>query len=147
MAKDNIICDLDGTLALDEGRAEKYLRRGFKDWDGYFAACVDDEPNWDVIHILGELIGRNHIWILSGRSESVREQTEQWLDKHRVDYDQLIMREVNDRTQDNELKLQWARTRDLTPDRVWFILEDRQRMVDAWRAEGYTTLQVAPGAF
>ena len=30
---------------------------------------------------------------------------------------------------------------------IWFVLEDRQCVVDMWRGEGLTCLQVAPGDF
>jgi alkanesulfonate monooxygenase SsuD/methylene tetrahydromethanopterin reductase-like flavin-dependent oxidoreductase (luciferase family) len=144
--KDVIICDLDGTLALDEHRAEKYLRQEPKDWDSYFAACGEDEPNHPIIALLSSMEAGYTVWILSGRSEAVREQTEEWLDKYGIYYDHLVMRPVDDRTQDTELKIKWANERKLK-ERTLFVIEDRQRVVDSWRAAGYTCLQVAPGNF
>lgn len=149
VSRDVVICDLDGTLALDDGRAERYLRQGnIKDWDGYYAACADDEPNQPVIDLLTVLMDsmKYDIWILSGRVERTREITEQWLNDYHVDYDYLIMRPTDCRTQDTELKLQWVQEYSLA-NRIAFVIEDRQRMVDAWRAAGFTTLQVAPGNF
>lgn len=143
-----IVVDLDGTLALDDGRAEKYLRRGKKDWDGYYDACAEDLPNERIIELVNALYtaGNYDVWILSGRIERTREVTEHWLYKNRVSYDNLIMRGTDDRTQDTALKLQWVEQYRLK-ERIRFVIEDRQRMVDAWRAAGYTTLQVASGNF
>lgn len=146
--RDVIVCDLDGTLSLDEGRAEKHLRQGWKDWDAYYDACGEDSPNKPVIDLLNILYEseRYDVWILSGRIDRTRETTEAWLKRHKVSYDNLVMRATEDRTQDTELKLQWVEQFGIRR-RIQFVIEDRQRMVDAWRAAGFTVLQVAPGNF
>jgi hypothetical protein len=144
-----IICDLDGTLALDHGRAEKYLRgpEG-KQWDLYFSACDQDLPNIPVIQLLQWVPDTHEIWIISGRSSKpeVYDKTLVWLEVNNVPYDNLVMREANDRTNDFELKIRWLDEYNLR-DRVLFVLEDRRRMVDAWRATGLAVFQVAPGEF
>lgn len=93
------------------------------------------------------------IWIMSGRREDTKEATLEWLEKNEVPWDYISMRGVGDRTQDTELKINWAKTEKLYADedpvihRILFVLEDRQRMVDAWREEGITCFQVRPGNF
>jgi hypothetical protein len=144
-----IICDLDGTLALDHVRAKEFLHHPTnpRNWDAYFAACPNDEPNLPIIALLGAMFNQGYdIWILSGRSMSVFDKTWDWLRKHNVPFDHLIMREIDDRTQDTELKLKWVEERGLK-NKIRFIIEDRQRVVDAWRAAGFTVLQCAPGDF
>lgn len=167
----NIICDLDGTIALDNGRA-KYLhtadcvqlRGGFannhevpciclpheRDWSSYFNACETDEPCDAVITLL-RLVDVSpvpaKIYILSGRSMSAHEKTLKWLEDNNVPYNYLQMRSQDDRTADDELKLKWADVLGLTPKNTLFVLEDRTRVVDAWRAKGFRCFQVAPGNF
>lgn len=146
--RDIVIVDLDGTLALDEPRAERYLRgpEG-KQWPQYFAACGDDEPNDAVIQLVRLLkYSGKRIYIFSGRLDSVLKETKEWLSKHNVPYDKLVMRPADNRIDDTILKLQWTVEHEVK-DRIWLVLEDRQRMVDAWRKAGYTCLQVAPGNF
>lgn len=155
--KDTIICDLDGTIALDHGRAKKYLHQegctgpGCKckrDWDGYFGACADDEPNWAVIDLLRLFFEDGYnIRLLSGRSASIQGATEAWLRQHAVPYHTLILRPIDDRTDDHILKIVLAFTQGWHPENVLFILEDRQRVVNSWRDAGYTCFQVAPGNF
>lgn len=166
----NIICDLDGTIALDTGRAH-FLHMnaecpkkafpndhtakcvclpGQRDWKHYFDACDTDEPCRAVtaiIEAVGSLIVQPKIWILSGRSMSVHQKTIEWLSKHHVPYDFLQMRAVDCREDDHTLKLRWARELDLTPQNTLFVLEDRQRVVEAWRSAGYRCFQVADGNF
>lgn len=145
-----VICDLDGTIALDNGRAKEHLHNPDKkrDWEAYFKDCPRDAPNWPVTDLLRSLQEqRVVVWILSGRSNIVRYETERWLREHQVPYTGMVMREKDDRTDDHILKIRWARELGFEPNNVWFILEDRKRVVDAWREAGYTCFEVAKGDF
>lgn len=144
---EHIICDLDGTIALDTGRALECLHSGKRDWDAYYARCHEDVPNHKLIDVLQRLSEGCSIWILSGRREDTREVTKKWLHDYEVPYDGLTMRPTGNFVDDHLLKPQWAEEMMLTPDRVLCIFEDRQRMVDRWRQLGYSCFQVAPGNF
>jgi hypothetical protein len=163
----NIIVDLDGTLALDAVRAKKHLHipcyhhdsqedancpvcKGagkWHRWDEYFAECDSDALCYPVYRILQGLWRDHKIYILSGRSDVVRDKTVAWLNQHSIRYDQLVMRGADNREQDNVLKIRWAKELGLTPENTLFVLEDRARVVEAWRSAGYVCLQVAPGNF
>lgn len=167
--KDTVICDLDGTIALDHGRAYHLhpphkegcetpgltsqvtcgsCGRPKRDWDAYFSACGGDEPNWVVIDMLRLLWEEGYnIRILTGRNSAFQALTEEWLRKYAVPYHTLRMRPENDRTDDHILKPQWAEEAGYFPSNTLVIFEDRQRVVDAWRAKGYSVFQVAPGNF
>ena len=166
MSKRVVLCDLDGTLAdvnhrlpyikNPDGTLKPYAER---DWDSFNAACVDDAPNEDVIQILTALVRGwgahgchmcgaidRDVYILSGRNDSVRAETVEWLQKH-VDEDwdfneRLVMRKADDRRPDTEVKLEMVRELGLTPDDVLCILDDRQCVVDMWRENGFRCLQV-----
>jgi hypothetical protein len=147
----NIICDLDGTLALDHHR-HHYLHptpeSGLKrDWDKYFSACDKDTPNWPIIEILRAFYHDYTIYILSGRIHGMLDKTLIWLNEHDVPFHRLQMRPNDNRTDDNLLKMEWAATFDLKPTNTLFVIEDRKRMVEAWRVAGFTCLQVAEGNF
>lgn len=162
----NIICDLDGTIALDHRRAHHlhtfdcpkklkpdnhYLlctcQPHHRDWTSYFAACDTDAPCHAVIEILASLQHDHDIYILSGRSHSTLDKTVKWLSDYLVPYNYLQLRPSDDRTDDHILKMTWADYFELTPENTLFVLEDRTRMVDAWRAKGFRCFQVAPGNF
>lgn len=163
----NIICDLDGTIALDHKR-NHFLHKSScvrhknpesfpctcepadRMWKEYFDACDTDEPCLAVTSILNAVAGlivQPKIWILSGRSMSASEKTIAWLARHHVQYDVLQMRSVEDRTDDHILKLRWAKELGLTPQNTLLVFEDRQRVVEAWRENGFRCFQVAPGNF
>lgn len=142
----HILVDLDGTLCLDDHRVH-HIRGGLKDWVKYFKACEDDLPNTPILELVAamHLLGYR-IHILSGRSDIVEDETRRWLVKHRVEYNSLRMRPGEDRTQDDILKIKWGHELG-GPEKCLFVIEDRKRVVDAWRLLGYTVLQCAPGIF
>jgi len=157
--KHAIICDIDGTIADIRHRLH-YIKNpdGAKkskpDWDAFHAACVDDTPFRDVMRVVDTLrVGscgcaykRLDLYFLSGRSEAVREQTEQWLDSTWISelgsYAGLLMRKKGDHRPDTEIKLEMIRELRLTPEDVLCIFDDRQCVVDMWRANGYRVMQV-----
>ena len=170
----NVVFDLDGTLA-DNSHREHFLQGEKKDWDAFFEASDGDLPIWPAINTLVALDStldrarwKNRIEIWSGRGSgangSVRRKTIRWLNKHitvtlhirpdphpeffytdaAVD---LRMRDHTDYTQDQDLKKRWldeARAQGNPPD---LVFDDRQKVVDMWRAEGIPCFQVAPGDF
>lgn len=145
--KNIVIFDLDGTIALIDHR--RHLVEGEKkDWRAFFAACVDDAPNWPVIEVLAALsMAGNEIWIVSGRSDEVIHETLTWFDKHGVGYHKILMRAAGDFTPDHALKLSWLNSGMIPRDRVLMVFDDRDAVVAMWREQGLTCLQVAPGAF
>ena len=140
------IFDLDGTLALIEHRRH-FVEGSIKDWDSFFAACVDDKPNYPIIKIFKNLkFSGSNMLIVSGRNESVRRQTEWWLDKYSIVYGQLIMRPNKDHRPDHELKKMWLDTI-LPKKHIIAVFDDRKRVVDMWRENGIVCVQVADGNF
>src|SRR5690606_35310570 len=78
------------------------------------------------------------IW--SARSDVVRAETEQWLSDMGIDPCYLQhMRAAGDNTPDATLKRHWLNQERERPDPVY---DDRQRVVDMWRAEGIPCFQV-----
>lgn len=162
--RNTLICDLDGTLALDNHRRPLIKSHG---WAEYFKACVDDELNKPVAAFLdmwkdAKRANPCHkIVILTGRCETQRKATELWLDKHDVLFDELLMRPedsydphgtASDGTgghwvKDEDVKLAMIEQLGLTPERVFCCLDDRDCMVRFWREKGYDCWQVHPGDF
>lgn len=122
-----------------------------KDWGAFHAACVDDKPIWPVITTLNRLgthIEFPDIWIWSGRMETVRQQTLNWLSSNDVCFDELKMRPADDYTVDWMLKESWLNA--MSPEdraRLVAVFDDRQQVVDMWRRNGIQCFQVAPGDF
>lgn len=150
------IFDLDGTLALIEHRLH-HINGPKKDWRAFFAACVDDAPNEPVIHTFKALRKGAEVWIWSGRSDEVREQTLAWLCRHGLIHafwnplrapEAFRMRKAGDYRDDVIVKREWAD--EIEPPeraRLTATFDDRARVVQMWRDLGIACFQVAPGDF
>lgn len=144
-----VIVDIDGTISKVGDRL-KYLQQSPKDWDAFYDACFDDEPIEEVIQLVRTLAMRYEIVFCTGRRESVRNQTKNWLQKHMGVYFAhgctLLMRPNNDYRHDTEVKVQLFLGHRKLKD-VLLVLEDRNSMVAKWRSLGLKCLQVAEGDF
>ena len=151
-----VIFDLDGTLADIEDRRKLSTKdNGKMDWVKFFdPQNIDlDKPNNAVIRMAQVLHETGHrIAIFSGRSKGTKVATMEWLNKYNVPYNILKMRPTSKEWMympDDELKQHWLD--DLFPndvrDRIVGIFDDRQKVVDMWRKNGLTCMQVAPGDF
>ena len=151
--KDNmdkkVIFDLDGTLALIDKRRDLATKDGKMDWDVFFDSDnIDlDTPNDVVVSMAKMLSSQGHpIWILSGRSDVTHQATVDWLNKHDIWFDHLVMRPQKHLFMpDNDLKQMWLDT--IGKDDVAMVFDDRNQVVDMWRKNGLTTFQVADGDF
>ena len=144
-----VIFDLDGTLANIDKRRTLATKNGKMNWNVFFNPDnIDlDTPNQAVINMANILYSQDYIiYILSGRSDKTYQATIAWLDKHKVNYDLLIMRPQNQLyKKDSDLKQGWLDT--IGKDRVSMVFDDRNQVVDMWRKNGLTCMQVAPGNF
>lgn len=142
-----ILCDLDGTLADCQHRIHHILKTP-KDWSSFFADCVSDLPIEHIIDMVNSIDREQYeVWITSGRSDECKTQTIDWLAKHGVKYDNIIMRKSGDHTDDGVLKPSWLNDGTIPREMVAFAIDDRNRVVKAWRDNGVPCLQVADGDF
>ncbi len=88
-----VIFDIDGVLADAAGR-QHFLDWG--DWKSFFEACGED-PVIDEIERLLELLDPSlQIILLTGRPRRVQPHTVAWLERFKIRWDLLIMREFGD---------------------------------------------------
>ena len=148
------IFDIDGTLA-DISHRLHFIEQEKPDWDAFYAASGDDSPIWEVITVARALAAAKHVIIMStGRSEDIRAITNTWLTKYRVPCSGLFMRASKDYREDNVVKgelLDRILAEFVDPSKLGRILagvfEDRQQVVDMYRARDIRVFQVAPGKF
>lgn len=142
--KNTVIFDLDGTLC-DITHRLHFIQRDKKDWDQFYLHCVFDEPKKEIIHLFHSLQNNPpvELYIVSGRNDKVKKETLNWLNKYKIYPDKLIMRPEGDYTPDDQLKRSWLISGLLgIKQNILFCVDDRQRVVDMWRKEGLTCLQV-----
>lgn len=132
-----IICDLDGTLAIHNGRDPHDTAR-----------CGEDLINHAIWKILNLYMAEgDEIILVTGREDTYRPLTEEWLKDQGVTYNKLLMRKGGDHRRDNIIKKKIYEAEIKGKYNVRFVLDDRQRVVDMWREQGLLVLQVADGDY
>lgn len=133
-----ILVDLDGTLALMDGRSPFEWHR-----------VGEDRPNLPVILTVRALAATGvAVVYLSGRDGSCRDATEAWLAAHVGVPGPLHMRASGDTRKDAIVKRELFHTHVESQHQVLFVIDDRRQVVEMWRDElGLTCFQVAPGEF
>lgn len=145
------IVDIDGTIANIEHRLHFINQDGElrkkPDWDGFFAACVDDKP---IPHIIEMLRDINHGFVfVTGRPERSRSDTERWLWKQpgMPAYQMLYMRKDGDHRPDHMVKLEILQQMRADGYEPILAFDDRTQVVKMWRENGIPCLQVADGNY
>ena len=128
-----IMVDIDGTLAHMDGRSP------------YDYSKVSEDLFDDVIADITRKY--KNVVVMSGRPEDCREDTENWLRKHAVRFNQLLMRTSGDNREDSIIKLELFKEHVEPKYQILFVLDDRNRVVKMWRDNGLKCLQVAEGDF
>ena len=150
MKRKTVIVDIDGTIA-DVSKRVHYLSgdSSEKDWDAFYGACDTDTPIGPVLNLVKKLNFYHRIVFCTGRRETEREKTMEWLKKHyfEIDTDDLLMRKNGDFRHDVFVKPELLAKAKISLDDIAFVLEDRNSMVNHWRKMGLTYLQVAEGDF
>lgn len=141
-----VLFDIDGTLANTDHRLKFiYPEPGQKKrWDRFFAEAVHDLPidhTWSLYQMYQEREWEIEMLIITGRPENYRGDTERWLERHGLDWDNLLMRPERDGRKDFIVKKELfenaypGRTKD-----VICAFEDRLHVAEMWRELGIPVL-------
>ncbi|KPG13719.1 phosphatase domain-containing protein [Mycobacteroides immunogenum] len=140
-----IIVDIDGTLAEKSDRSPYDYSRVYE--DGLYQ---------DIAFLIDRLTDNTSYYtlIVSGRDDTCRDETMEWLVSHGIYYDELLMREtevdidefggklpdfeVKYRLFDEYIRDKWC---------VDFVIDDRRQVIDMWRGIGLRVLDVAGNDF
>lgn len=134
-----IICDIDGTLALMDGRTP---------YD--YSLVHTDKPYCAVVDLVYDMWDAGvPIVFMSGRSDDSREHTAAWLNEHVIAGPlDLHMRKTGDFRPDWIVKHELFQEHIAGKYRVRFVLDDRDQVINLWRRKlGLPTFQVADGDF
>ena len=123
-----VICDLDGTLALMNGK------RGPFEWDKVGGDGVNKSV--EIVLQAFSRLGLHHILLLSGRDGICRSETEMWLSDHSVHYHQLWMRPAGNTEKDVVIKRRIWEENIKDKFNVWAVFDDRPCVVRFWRSLG-----------
>lgn len=145
--------DIDGTLANIEHRLH-FIQQEKPDWTAFYNDAASDSPIWEIVTVARCLQSEGQrIFMSTGRAESIRELTMTWLRKYRIPVEALYMRQNGDHREDFEVKSDIIdhifsdQPQGVPYNKLAAAFEDRQQVVDMYRARGLRVCQVAPGKF
>ena len=153
--------DIDGTLA-DLSHRLHFIRDGNKDWDAFKQFCFFDKPINHMVDLCRRLFwagraGRDdygydnpewEIVLMSGRNECQRKDTMEWLSQIAcLPEMKLYMRADQDFRPDHIVKLELLQRVKADGFEPIMAFDDRNQVVNMWRANGIPCAQVAEGDF
>lgn len=133
-----VLCDLDGTLALMNGRSP---------YDA--STCENDLPNKPVVESVKMYAKAGYkIIFCSGREDKYSGQTRNFIEAYCGDMPyKLYMRKSDDFRKDAIIKEEIYNEHIKDRYNVSHVLDDRDSVVQFWRSKGLVCWQVAPGNF
>ena len=134
-----VLVDCDGTIALSPHRSP---------YD--FSKVSGDIRNEPVARLVDYLTEQYKIIFVSGRDETCRKETEQWIKDNmnwNIEGIELYMRPAGNKEKDVLIKKRIYEDKIKGKYNVWIVIDDRKQVVDGWRALGLTCLQCAEGLF
>ena len=145
-----IVIDMDGTLCDCSHRV--HLAAAGQ-WDEFHSLLMDDPVMPDVKALLWMAPMQCETIICTGRNESFRYLTLEWLEKHNLSsyIDHIIMRPDGDFRPDHELKPALLEdhfgSKEAVLEQVAFVIDDRDKVVEAWRQYGLPCWQCRNGNY
>lgn len=154
IAYEDTYCNIGGIQSNGYFLTVDPVRRWQPDYRAFYEACDKDLPIAAAVKIANSFFMNNILYqIWTARCESVRQQTENWLDAHDIQYTELKMRPIGDSTPDDVLKEKWldefienahvkAATNAITGsgiayvDKIDFVFDDRPKVIRMWRRRG-----------
>ncbi|WP_417584402.1 HAD family acid phosphatase [Nitrincola sp.] len=129
-----VIVDVDGTLAeFNPQEVHHWVLGDEKHWDPFFAHMADAKPIEPICQLVKLLKQQGQqIVICSGRPDSHRQHTLDWLIQYDIPFDAVFLRgHGEDQEKDEVVKsrlLDQIRAEGFNP---WLVLDDRDSVVSA----------------
>lgn len=140
--RDIVLMDIDHTLADCHWRDHLIGDAG---WDEYHAAGKDDACVPEVRKLVVALANANfRIICLTGRPERWRMATVRWMVTNQIPMHELLMRPDADFRPTPELKVDLVKQHlpNLFPNNIAFIIDNDERIIEKFKAEGVTAMQI-----
>jgi hypothetical protein len=140
------VFDMDGVLS-DATSRQHYLEYPRRDWEAFFEACGEDKPVDEVARLLEVLDPTLQIVLLTARPLRVRPQTVAWLERYKIRWDLLIMRELGDYTASRSFKRESVDDLRRFGFELCLAFEDDRRNVDMFHGEGVPCVYIHSGYY
>lgn len=143
-----VVVDIDGVLS-DASQRQHHLNnpQGRRDWKAFFGAVGHDAPLAGVPRLLDLLDASVTVVLLSARPAWVFDQTHEWLGRHGLRWDLLVVRHESDRSDAPEFKRTVVSELRTVGYDIEMAFDDDERIIEMYRAEGVRALYVHSGYY
>jgi hypothetical protein len=124
-----------------------YIAKKPKNWDAFFATSADDAAIAHIRDLARHLSKVAAVVFVTGRSDVIRPDTEDWLEREIGVRGPLYMRKMRDRRPDYIVKAELLEQVLTDGYRSLMAFDDRDQVVKMWRSKGVPCAQVAEGSF
>lgn len=142
-----MLVDVDGVIA-DGWHRQHFLQNGQRDWKNFFANAGDDAPIDGSVALTQQFDPAVSVVLLTARPHDLHDITVDWVAEHGHRWDLLIMRDRSDgRLSSPKFKqrsVHELQARGFAPQ---LALDDDQRNIDMFRAEGLPALYLHSGYY
>ena len=123
-----LIVDIDGVLA-DASAHQHFLNGETQNWEAFFKALIDSRTSREVQELVRSISSSSDIpvFLLTARPSYLFEMTVKWLDKNKVFWDALLMRDEGDERESPEIKLDLVRDLMKSGYKPELVLDDDPR--------------------
>lgn len=143
---DAVVFDIDGVICNADAR-QHFLEKPKKDWRGFFGACGNDELIEETSRLISVLTPDVAVVLLTGRPLDVRDITVDWLRRHDIRWNLLIMRERGDYAASLSFKRQTLRRLKADGFNLVMGFEDDTRNQAMFVEEGVPCMYVHSGYY
>ncbi len=140
------IFDIDGVLSDAAGR-QHFIEQGRRNWSAFFEACGEDPVISEIQRLLELLREELAVVLLTGRPLRVRPQTLAWLERYRLRWDLLVMRDRGDYSQVTDFKREVVGQLRATGLDLLLALEDDPANHEMFVDEGVPCLYIHSGYY
>jgi phosphoglycolate phosphatase-like HAD superfamily hydrolase len=141
-----VVFDIDGVLS-DAGPRQALLERPTRDWKAFFAAAGEDPLIAEVARLLELLDPGLRVVLLTARPMTIQDITVDWLGRHGLRWDLLIMRPARDFGPSSDFKRSAIRDVRAYGLDVRLGFEDDRRNVEMLHDEGIPCVYIHSGYY
>jgi hypothetical protein len=143
-----VLVDIDGVIS-DASQRQHFLKNpeGRRDWRGFFGACGADRPLTAVPALLRLLDPELLVVLLSARPAFVFDTTVDWLHRHEIRWDLLVLRADDQHLHAAEFKRGVVRELRSTGFDIELAFDDDEQIVAMYRDESLHALYVHSGYY
>jgi hypothetical protein len=144
-----VVFDLDGVLANGDHRQHLLNpeRGKRKDWKTFFSRAGEDLLIEEVASLTVLLDPALQRVLLTARPTTIQELTLDWLSRHSIRWDLLVMRRDGDFSPSPEAKRDAVRELRAAGFEILLALDDDRRNVEMFHAEGIRCLYIHSGYY